>query len=62
MLAFLILLPLVLIILQRETGSALVYTAFFLMLYREGMPGVVLFSGICAVVYLWWESVLTRFL
>ena len=51
MLAFLILLPLVLIILQRETGSALVYTAFFLMLYREGMPGVVLFSGICAVVY-----------
>ena len=25
--------------------------AFFLMLYREGMPGVVLFSGICAVVY-----------
>ena len=40
-----------LIILQRETGSALVYMAFFLMLYREGMPGVVLFSGICAVVY-----------
>ena len=24
---------------------------FFLMLYREGMPGVVLFSGICAVAY-----------
>lgn len=51
MLAFLILLPMVLIILQRETGSALVYVAFFLVLYREGMPGVVLFSGICAVVY-----------
>lgn len=51
MLAFLILLPMTLIILQRETGSALVYMAFFLMLYREGMPGVVLFSGICAVVY-----------
>ena len=45
MLAFLILLPMTLIILQRETGSALVYMAFFLMLYREGMPGVVLFSG-----------------
>lgn len=29
MLAFLILLPMMLIILQRETGSALVYTAFF---------------------------------
>ena len=51
MLAFLILFPMLLIILQRETGSALVYSAFFLMLYREGMPGVVLFSGICAVAY-----------
>ncbi len=44
-------LPMVLIICQRETGSALVYSAFFLMLYREGMPGVVLFSAVCAVVY-----------
>ena len=47
----LILLPMMLIILQKETGSALVYLAFFLMLYREGMPGVVLFSGVAAVVY-----------
>lgn len=47
----LILLPMVLIILQRETGSALVYAAFFLMLYREGMPGAILFTGISAVVY-----------
>lgn len=46
-----ILLPMMLIILQKETGSALVYLAFFLMLYREGMPGVVLFSGLCAVIY-----------
>ena len=51
MMVFLILFPMVLIVLQRETGSALVYTAFFLVLYREGMPGVVLFSGLCAVVY-----------
>lgn len=47
----LVLLPMVLIILQKETGSALVYFAFFLMFYREGMPGVVLFSGLCAVFY-----------
>ena len=40
-----IVVPIVLIILQRETGSALVYLAFFLMLYREGMPGAVLFTG-----------------
>ncbi len=46
-----ILLPMLLIVLQRETGSALVYAAFFLMLYREGMPGSILFTGICAVVY-----------
>lgn len=46
-----ILLPMGLIVFQRETGSALVYLAFFLMLYREGMPGSILFTGICAVVY-----------
>ena len=34
------------IILQRETGSALVYLAFFFMLYREGMPGSILFVGV----------------
>ena len=47
----LVFLPMILIILQKETGSALVYLAFFLMFYREGMPGVVLFSGICAVLF-----------
>lgn len=46
-----ILLPMLLIILQKETGSALVYLAFFLMLYREGMPGAILFSGVCAIIY-----------
>ena len=46
-----VLLPMLLIILQRETGSALVYLAFFFMLYREGMPGSILFAGICAVFY-----------
>ena len=46
-----ILTPMILIILQRETGSALVYLAFFLVLYREGMPGSILFAGVCAVAY-----------
>ena len=50
-LGFIILLPMMLIILQRETGSALVYLAFFLVLYREGMPGVILFAGVAAVIY-----------
>lgn len=46
-----ILVPMFLIIMQKETGSALVYMSFFLMLYREGMPGAILFMGVCAVVY-----------
>jgi len=43
-------LPMVLILLQKETGSALVFTAFVLVLYREGLPGVVLYSAACAIV------------
>ena len=49
--AALILLPMAIIILQRETGSALVYLAFFLVLYREGMSGSVLFYFFMAIVY-----------
>ncbi len=49
--AALILLPMVLIVMQRETGSALVYCAFFLMFYREGMPGSILFIAVAAIVY-----------
>ncbi len=47
----LIFLPMILIIAQKETGSALVYFAFFLMLYREGMTGSLLFTGFACVVY-----------
>ncbi len=43
--------PKLFIVLQRETGSALVYLAFFLMLYREGMTGSVLFTGVAMVIY-----------
>lgn len=46
-----ILVPMLFIVLQRETGSALVYVAFFLMFYREGMPGSILFTGVAAVIY-----------
>ena len=46
-----ILLPMFCIVLQRETGSALVYLAFFLMLYREGMSGSLLFTGVAMVIY-----------
>jgi len=43
--------PMLFIVLQRETGSALVYLAFFLMFYREGMPGSILFTGVAAIIY-----------
>ncbi|MEG2157470.1 MAG: rod shape-determining protein RodA [Bacteroidaceae bacterium] len=46
-----ILLPIALIVMQKETGSALVYFAFFLMFYREGMPGCILFAAFAAVLY-----------
>src|SRR5665647_510974 len=42
-------LPLTLIILQKETGSALVFVAFLLMFYREGMNGIVLLIGAFAI-------------
>ena len=47
----LILIPMVIIVLQQETGSALVYAAFFLVLYRMGMTGAILFSGVAATVF-----------
>ena len=46
-----ILAPMLFIVMQRETGSALVYLAFFLMLYREGMTGSVLFTAVALVFY-----------
>lgn len=45
-----IILPIILILLQNETGSALTFTALFFVLYREGMSGLVLFSAVFAVV------------
>ena len=46
-----VVLPMLLIVLQNETGSALVYLSFFLVLYREGMTGSLLAVGVCAVLY-----------
>lgn len=44
-----IVVPIILIFLQRETGSALVYTSLVFVLYREDMSGFVLFAGLCAI-------------
>ncbi len=43
-------LPIILIIMQRETGSALVYFSLFLVLYREGMSNFVMLLGLLFIV------------
>ena len=42
--------PAILILLQNDTGSALVFAVFFLVFYREGLPDVVLIGGFTAIV------------
>ncbi|MBN1767025.1 MAG: rod shape-determining protein RodA [Prolixibacteraceae bacterium] len=42
-LAFLVFLPVTLILLQNDTGSALVYFVFAIPLFREGLSGLILF-------------------
>ncbi len=45
-----IVLPVILILAQNETGSALTFMALFFVLYREGMSGLILFTALLAVV------------
>lgn len=46
-----VVLPMLFIVGQRETGSALVYFSFALMFYREGMDGCFLFTALAMVIY-----------
>jgi len=41
--------PAVLILLQKETGLALVYFSFFLVMFREGLPSAILITGFAAI-------------
>ncbi len=43
MAAIVVLLPMLIIVLQNETGSALVYVGFLFVFYREGLSGWILF-------------------
>lgn len=40
--------PMMLILLQKDTGTALVFSSFILVFYREGMSPFLLILGICA--------------
>lgn len=48
--ALFVLLPFALIVLQKETGTALVFTAFLFVFYREGMNGIILLLTLLAIV------------
>lgn len=43
-------LPMLIILLQNETGSALVFSSFALVLYREGLPGWILVIGVMLAI------------
>lgn len=46
----LVLLPAVMAIMQSETGLALVYFSFFLVMYREGLPSAILVIGFSVAI------------
>lgn len=46
----LVLFPMMLVLLQGDAGSALVFLVFILVFYREGMSGNILLIGLAAVV------------
>ena len=48
--AFILLLPVSLVLLQNDTGSALVFLTFVFVLYREGLPGMFLFIGLLMII------------
>jgi len=54
-----LLLAVMLIFLQNDTGSAIVFMVFSLVLYREGLPGIFLFFGVLVAVVFILTLVLT---
>ena len=45
-----LIIPALLILLQNDTGSAIVYSSLVLVLYRQGMPGSILLLGLAVVI------------
>jgi rod shape determining protein RodA len=48
--AAIVIAPAIITIMQSETGLALVYFSFFIVMYREGMPSLVLIIGFSLAV------------
>lgn len=60
--ALIIFVPTLFILLQNDTGSALIYTSFILVLFREGLSGVVLFFGTLLVLLFILAMVMSNFI
>ncbi|MBQ6956735.1 MAG: rod shape-determining protein RodA [Bacteroidales bacterium] len=58
----LILIPALLILLQHDTGSALVFASFLLPLYRHGMSGRILLLGLAAILLFVVALLVNRFI
>ena len=50
--AVIVLIPMALVLLQNDTGSAIVFVSFIFVLYREGFPGAgwVMVAGVAAIL------------
>ena len=50
--AIIVLIPMALVLLQNDTGSAIVFVSFIFVLYREGFPGTgwVMVAGVVAIL------------
>ncbi len=58
----LILLPILLILVENETGCALVFFAFILVLYREGLSGNILLLGSAAAILFVLALLISKFI
>jgi rod shape determining protein RodA len=54
--------PAALILLQNDTGSALVYAALVLVLYREGLPGGILIIGVSVAILFIFTLLINKFI
>lgn len=54
--------PMLLILLQNDTGSAVVYVAFVFVLYREGLSGNILIIGLLVVILFFLSLLIDKFI
>ncbi|OQX75142.1 MAG: rod shape-determining protein RodA [Bacteroidetes bacterium 4484_249] len=60
--ATIIILPALLILLQHDTGSAMVFSALILVLYREGLSGNLLLLGVATAVLFILALIINKFI